>query len=185
MIIVYTPPGGQPEQYDAKTLKVSEVSIVQRTIDMKWGEIKAGLAEEDLDAMRGIVWVLKKRSHPSLRWSEFDPGIDESVTRMDIDELREYVDDAMKVIADEPDLDWEQAKAAMGEMADACIDPEFARAHIDAVVAGPKEAPDEQPDPVTPPPAEVSQTPTSAMPETSTSDSSPISSTSPPQPLMS
>lgn len=178
MIIVFTPEGGEAEHYDAKTLRVSEVSIVQRTIDMKWGEIKQGLAVEDPDAMRGIAWVLKKRVNPSLRWSEFDPGVSELVTRMDRDELREYVDGAVQLMVDEPDLDWEQARAAMAEMADACIDPEFARAHMDAVVSSPKDGPDEQPDPATPPPAEAtSPSPTSPTPETSTSDSSPISST--------
>jgi hypothetical protein len=66
LIIVYTPAGGEPEQYDARSLRTSEASIVQRTIDMKWQAIlESGLETDDLDAMRGIVWVLKKRSEPS------------------------------------------------------------------------------------------------------------------------
>lgn len=188
MIIVYTPAGGEAEQYDAQTLKVSEVSIVQRTIDMKWGEIKAGLAVEDLDAMRGIAWVIKKRSQPALRWSEFDPGITELVTRMDNDEVRNYIKGAAEVMAEDPDADWDAVRGALGEIADAAIDPEFARAQIAAAMAGPKEAPVEQPEaaPEQAPPVEPSPSPnpTSSTPETPTSDSSPTSATPLQQPSM-
>lgn len=181
MIIVFTPAGGEAEQYDAKTLRVSEVSIVQRTIDMKWGEIKAGLTTEDLDAMRGVVWVLKKRSNPSLRWAEFDPGVSEMVTRMDNDEARNYIQAAADLMAEDPDADWEQVREALDDIADACIEPEFARAQIAAAAAGPKAEQPEEPVevPQANPPVEPtpSPSPTSSVPETPTSAYSPTSST--------
>ncbi|MGW7085013.1 hypothetical protein ACWGH2_16195 [Streptomyces sp. NPDC054871] len=183
MFIVYTPAGGAPEQYDAKTLRVSEVSIVQRTIDMKWAEIKQGLADEDLDAMRGIVWVLKKRTNPSLRWNDFDPGIAEMVSRMDNDEVREYVDHAVLLMAEDPEISPAAVAAAMRELPQACVDPAFAEAQIAAVAAGPKEAEPEAPELTvaeTPTSPDQSPSPTSSTPETPTSDSSPTSSTSPP-----
>ncbi|MGW2226792.1 hypothetical protein [Streptomyces formicae] len=185
MFIVYTPAGGEPEHYDATTLRVSEVSIVQRTIDQKWGEIKDGLAIEDLDAMRGLVWVLKKRSNPSLRFSEFDPGITEMVTRMDKQEVRDWVDNSLRVLDSAPEANHEVGMAALREITTVCIDPEWAEAHIAAVTEGPKaEAePQESPTPVEEIPAPLpSPSPTSPLPETSTSDSSPTSSTSPLQP---
>ncbi|MFF8659459.1 hypothetical protein [Streptomyces huasconensis] len=182
MIIVYTPAGGEAEQYDAKTLRVSEVSIVQRTIDMKWGEIKEGLGVEDLDAMRGIVWVLKKRSTPSLRWNDFDPGVTEMVTRMDRDETRDYINNAVQIMTEDPEVSREAVMAALGEVPSACIDPEYAEAQIAAVADGPKEAPAEQVTPEAPTSPQPSPSPTSASPETSTSDSSPTSSTSHLQP---
>ncbi|MFF3643375.1 hypothetical protein [Streptomyces sp. NPDC002564] len=181
MIIVFTPAGAEPEHYDATTLRVSEVSIVQRTIDQKWGEIQKGLAVEDLDAMRGIVWVIKKRSEPSLRWGDFDPGVTEMVTRMDKQETRSYIDDALRIMAEDPELTREAVMAAMADLPAACVDPEWAEAQIAAAVA---EAPKEEPEPPTPdegiPAPSPSPSPTSSTPEMSTSDSSPTSSTSPP-----
>ncbi|MGV2914498.1 hypothetical protein [Streptomyces alfalfae] len=186
MIIVYTPAGGEPEHYDASTLRVSEVSIVQRTIDQRWAEIKAGLGTEDLDAMRGIIWVIKKRSQPSLRFSEFDPGITEMVTRMDNDETRAWIDNARAIMASDPEVSMETVAASMEELPGACIDPEFAEALIAELVAGPKEEPtveEPQAPEQTPPQApQPSLSPTSNTPETPTSGSSPTSSTSPLQP---
>ncbi|MEV0441803.1 hypothetical protein AB0I84_05830, partial [Streptomyces spectabilis] len=181
MIIVYTPAGGEPEQYDASTLRVSEVSIVQRTIDMKWADIKDGLAAEDLDAMRGIIWVIKKRSQPSLRFSEFDPGITEMVTRMSIEETREYITNALVIVEEDPQVSRDEILAALRKLPEACIDPQWAEAEITAQAEGPKAAPDPEP------PAGVetaeeaspssSLTPTSSEPGIPGSDSLPTSFT--------
>jgi hypothetical protein len=185
LIIVYTPAGAEPEHYDATTLRVSEVSIVQRTIDQKWGEIKNGLVAEDLDAMRGIVWVIKKRSQPSLRWGEFDPGVTEMVTRMDNQETRDWVDNMLTAMGEDPELDRDAVLTALREIIPACVDPEWADAYIDTAADGPKAetapltpAPPDAETPAPPP----SPSPTSVSPEPSTSDSSPTSSTSHLQP---
>jgi hypothetical protein len=183
MIIVYTPSGGEPEHYDASSLRVSEASIVQRTVDMKWQDILEGLERDDLDAMRGIVWVLKKRSNPSLRFGEFDPGITEMTTRMDNREVTAWVDNAI-ANADE-ELTLEQIeKIFLDRLPTVAIDPDYAREVVTSRTRAPKdpaptpegEAP--QGAPVTP---EPSPTPTSSTPETATSDSSPTFSTSLPE----
>ncbi|WP_030173260.1 hypothetical protein [Streptomyces sp. NRRL S-813] len=185
MIIVYTPADGEPEQYDASTLRVSEAAIVQRTVDMKWQEIKAGLEQDDLDAMRGIVWVVKKRSNPSLRFSEFDPGVDEMTSRMDRKEVAAYVDTAFSAVETDSNLTAEMVAGILLErLPDIAADPEHARALIEAKTQGPKETAAEtgsgQPEET---PAEPSSpSPTSSTPETPTSDSSPTSSTSPQPP---
>ncbi|MGY1498538.1 hypothetical protein ACW4TU_18395 [Streptomyces sp. QTS52] len=178
MIIIYTPEGGTPEEYDASTLKVSEVSIVQRTIDMKWPAIKAGLGDEDLDAMRGVAWVLKKRGQPSLRFAELDPGITEMVTRLDKKEVQGWVDEAVAQAARNPEVTPEQLIEALAELPDAAHDPEHARRLIDALAQDPKDQPDQEA-----PTGEENGEPqnptlTSTSSGTSTSDSSPISATS-------
>ena len=181
MIIVYSPAGGEPEHYDANSLKVSEASIVSRAIDMKWAEIKEALNEDDIDAMRGVVWVIKKRSQPSLRFGEFDPGINEMTTRFDKDEAARVIDNAFDMIAEQDDPESEAVHKALAGLVEACADREHAQALVDArMAAGPKE-PDtngeaDQPSKPTPGPSEI---PTSASSETSTSDSSLISATSP------
>ena len=181
MIVVYTPAGGEPEHYDASTLRVSEASIVQRTVDMKWQEIIKGLETDDLDAMRGIIWVLKKRTQPSLRFGDFDPGVGEMTTRMDDREVAAYVDNAFRAVADDPDVTPEQvAEVLLAQLPDVAADPERARAYITAKAQDPKEAePQGQPAPQETATEDPSPSPTSSLPETSTSDSSLTSSTSP------
>lgn len=172
MIIVYTPEGGEPEQYDARALKVSEASIVSRTIDQKWGEIKAGLPDEDLDAMRAIVWVLKKRTAPSLRFAEVDPGVDEMVTRFDRQEVVTYVENAFRIRDTDPDITSEQLAAALADFPAAAADRDHAEQVIAEMTA---EAPKD------PAPVQPSEETNEGLPlisstlDFSTSDSSPTS----------
>lgn len=181
MIIVYTPQGGEPEHYDATSLKVSEASIVQRTIDMKWQDILKGLEVDDLDAMRGIVWVFKKRSQPSLRFGEFDPGVGEMTTRMDLAETAAYIDNFVATAATEPDLTLDAVREILlSRLPDVSIDPDRARDLVTEKTKDPKEdsapadtSPEQEPAETSP-----SQSPTSSEPETDTSASSPTSSTS-------
>lgn len=191
MFVVYTPADGEPERYDASTLKVSEASIVQRTVDMKWQEILRGLEQDDLEAMRGIVWVMKKRSTPTLRFGDFDPGVNEMTTRMDKGEIERWIDNTLGM-ADMPDedLDWATVQKLIAErVAAAAIDPEHALAYLASKAPDPKApAPGEGEEPLQPqtqPQTAASQdqspSPTSNEPATATSDSSPTSSTSRPE----
>ncbi|SED27179.1 hypothetical protein SAMN05216532_4020 [Streptomyces sp. 2231.1] len=178
MIVVYTPAGGEPEHYDASTLRVSEASIVQRTVDMKWQEIASGLDRDDLDAMRGIIWVLKKRAQPSLRFGEFDPGVNEMTTVMDDREVDNYIDNAFRV-AEAGDTAEEVADLLQSHLPDISMNPERTRARIAERLAGPKAEPETEPAPEeTASSEDPSPSPTSSTPEASTSDSSPTSSTS-------
>lgn len=180
MIVVYTPKGGEPQHYDASSLKVSEASIVQRTVDMKWQEILAGLGEDDLDAMRGIVWVIKKRSEPSLRWGDFDPGVLDMSSRMDDGEMERWI--TASVAAADSDLEWETVREIIGSRLDeVAADPERARAVLAAQAPSPKaETPEEGSESKAAESGDSSPSPspTSSEPETPTSDSSPTSSTS-------
>lgn len=144
MIIVFTPAGGEPEHYDARSLKVSEASIVSRTIDQPWDQVKAGLPNEDLDAMRGIVWVIKKRSQPSLRFGEFDPGVEEMVTRYDKAEIENWVTNAVAIARSEG-LDEAQTREGLAKVPDAAADPAHAEATIERILSDPKES--ERPSP--------------------------------------
>lgn len=147
MIVVYKPADGEPERYDAKTLLVSEASIVARTVDMKWPEVKAGLADEDLDAMRGVVWVLRKRHNATLRFGEFDPGVDEMVTRYDKDEVETWVDGAFSLQSADPDLTPERIVQALADVPDAAADPEHATAYIEKCRAEAEAGKDPEPEP--------------------------------------
>ncbi|MFJ3811568.1 hypothetical protein ACIPWE_35040 [Streptomyces sp. NPDC090073] len=179
MIVVYTPAGGEPEHYDASTLRVSEASIVQRTVDMKWQEIASGLERDDLDAMRGIIWVLKKRTQPSLRYGEFDPGVNEMTTVMDDREVDSYIDNAFRVTEAGDTTAEDVADLLQANLPDISANPERTRARIAERLAAPKAQPEDAPAPQeTAPSGDPSPSPTSSTPEASTSDSSPTSSTS-------
>ncbi|MFD4562116.1 hypothetical protein ACFWP5_48785 [Streptomyces sp. NPDC058469] len=179
MIIVYSPADGEKEEFDASTLRVSEVSIVQRTVDMKWDEIKAGLANDDPEAMRGVAWVIKKRSNPPLRYADFDPSIDEIDTRLDKKEVRAWIEGALSLAASNPQATSADIADALSGLPAVAQDPEHARQLIAEMTQDPKE------DPAAPQEAAAeasdsdrSQTPTSTTPAPTTSDSSPTSSTS-------
>ncbi|WP_137235164.1 hypothetical protein [Streptomyces sp. BPSDS2] len=147
MIVVYAPAGGEPEHYDARSLLASEASIVVRTVDMKWPEVKAGLVDEDLDAMRGVVWVLKKRHNASLRFGEFDPGVDEMVTRYDKDEIETWVDGAFSLKDTDPEITPDRIVEALAEVPDAAADPEHATAYIEKCRAEAEAGKDPEPEP--------------------------------------
>jgi hypothetical protein len=172
LIVIYTPDGGEPEQYDARSLLSSEASIVERAIDMKWPEIKDGLRDEDLNSMRGIVWILKKRHNPTLRFGDFDPGVDEMVTRFDRREIEEYVANAQEVVSANPDATGADIAEALSGLEVTAADPEHALAVIQAVADGPK-----APGPEDEPGTEETHPPTLPSSETSTSGSSPTFST--------
>lgn len=183
MIIIYTPEGGTPEEYDARSLKVSEATLVQNAIDMKWAAISKGLEVEDLDAMRGIVWILKRRSNPGLRIGDVDPGVDEMVTRWSKREVTDYVEEAFRIADTNPEATREDIAAALTELPLAAADPEHAERLIAEMTKDPKDQPEEAGEALaqTPPEADGSSSPspTSSLPGTSTSDSSPTSATSP------
>lgn len=178
MIIVYTPEGGEPEHYDARSLLTSEASIVARNIDMKWPEIKAGLPDEDLDAMRGVVWVLKKRNNLQLRFGDFDPGIETMVIRYDKTEVENWVSGGFGLLDTDPTMTVEQIAEALSGVPDAAADPEHARAYIEkcrAEAAAGKDVPEPGPEAQAAPARTRSAKKTSSSSEPSTSDSSPTS----------
>jgi hypothetical protein len=162
VIIVHTPEGGEEERYDARKLLTSEAAVVARTLGMKWPAVKEALGEDDPEAMRAVAWVMKKRAEPTLRFSDFDPGIDEIVSRYDDREIADYVTEAVKVKAPE-----DERQTFFRVLVHNAADPAHAEALIkEHTGGGPKEPTDE--------------TPTSASSEASTSGSSPIFSTSDP-----
>lgn len=182
MIIIYTTPGGESEEYDSRTLLSSEASIVARTIDQKWAQVKEGLGAEDLDAMRGVVWVLKKRHQANLRFGEFDPGVDDMVTRCDDREIEDWVDNAFAMHVADPDITPEQIANALHEVPEAAADPDRARAYIEKKRAeaesGGKD-PEAVPAPAEPAPAEPAPGPKKSAPKTSATSGTSSSGSSP------
>ncbi|MFD3532036.1 hypothetical protein [Streptomyces sp. NPDC058664] len=172
MIVVYAPAGGEEQHFDARSLRVSEVSIVARTIDQKWPQILQGLGDEDLDAMRGVAWVIAKRANPSLRFGDFDPAVTELSTRMDRSEIESYVAAAVLAAWEQKEATEDKVRALVeGYVLPAALDQEHAQLTIDKALAEP---PKDEPEAL----RSSSSDPTSSSSEISTSASSPTSSTS-------
>ncbi|MEW1551571.1 hypothetical protein [Streptomyces tsukubensis] len=136
MIIIHTPPDGEEQQYDAEALRVSEISIAQRTTDRTWGALKASLYEDDPEAMRVVVWLLRKRTEPSLRYGDFDPVAKELVARMDRDEITAYVTASVEQVRREaPEVTGALLAVALREVPQMAADPEHARTLVDQLTA--------------------------------------------------
>lgn len=136
MIIIYTPEAGVEQQLDAGRLRTSEIQIAERTADMVWADIRKGLKDGDVTAIRVVAWVLLKRGNPSLRYGEFDPFEDELDVKLDRREVEAYAEFLAKEFRGKDELD-----AAMAELQDAALDQEHAaKAIAEAVAPGPKEA---------------------------------------------
>ncbi|MFD9515950.1 hypothetical protein [Streptomyces sp. NPDC059979] len=132
MIIFYRPADGEERRFDVKSVRTSEAQIVERTTDMKWAAIKRGVRDDDPTAMRGIVWVLLKRETPTLRWSDFDPLIEELVSRFDGREVALVAEDIVKL----PEA---QREHAIAELTFYAADPAAVDVALEEAAAPPKE----------------------------------------------
>lgn len=143
MIIIYTPAEGEPQQLDAGRLRTSEIQVAERTADMPWAEIRQGLQDGNVTAIRTVAWVLLKRSQPSLRYGEFDPFEDELDRKLDRREVERYAEFLAREYRGTDDLD-----AAMAELRATALDEDHAAQVIaEAVAPGPKEADESSPSP--------------------------------------
>lgn len=141
MIIEYTPEGAETEVLDAGRMRASEVQIIERTADMKWDAVRAGLREGDVTAVRTVAYVLKRRAQPALRLADFDPFEDEIVVRLDAREVENMAADIFEVFGDKP----EDLAAAFDELREAAFDREACELAIKEVQAPKAPAPGPEP----------------------------------------
>lgn len=130
MIVVYTPEVGEAEQFDVRKILTSEATIVANTVGVSWAQIKGALIEDDPGALRGIAWVMRKRTNPTLRFKDFDPPLDELVARWDRREVGDYIAAAYQ--ADATD---EERADAFRILVNNAVDAEDAQAQVDAAAA--------------------------------------------------
>lgn len=187
MLIVYSPADGEVERYDIKTLRTSEASIAQKTLGISWAEIQQGIDKDDPEILRGVAYVLKKRSHPTIRYGDFDPVIGELITRLDKKEVADSVKAAFEIAETDPEVSRETVAAVCQRIVPAADDPEHAERLIAEMAEAPKDEPAVEPaeEGSGPLPLESPSTltTTSTPSEPSGSGSSPSSSAS--QPLSS
>lgn len=141
MIITYTPEGSEPQTFDAARLRASEIQIIERTAEGHWSDIKRAMGNGDINAMRTVAWVIKKRQEPSLRFVQFDPWEGELRVRLDEREVKVYAENIFERYAADP----EELAEAFEELRESAHDRETAEAAIADVTAPKDPAPADEP----------------------------------------
>ncbi|MFF0080216.1 hypothetical protein ACFYR1_11020 [Streptomyces canus] len=144
MIIVYEPEGCEPQSFDAGRgkLRASEIQIIERTADARWPDIKEGVKAGDIHALRVVVWAIRKRTEPALRFGDFDPFEGELRSRLDAREVKAYAEALFEEYHENPD----DLAEAFNELRDVAFDREDVEKAI-ADVAAPKDpAPEPEPE---------------------------------------
>jgi hypothetical protein len=141
LIIIHTPDGGTEERLDAGRLRASEIQVVERTADRTWADIKQGIGDGDISALRVVGWVIKKRAEPALRFGDFDPWEGEIRSRLDAREVRIYAERIFEKYRADPQL-----ADAFDELRDSAADLEACE-QIIADVSAPKDPAPPEPAP--------------------------------------
>lgn len=127
MIITYAPEGAEPQHLDAGKMRASEIQIIERTADGRWDEIREAMSNGEINALRTVAWVVKKRTEPALRFGDFDPWEGELRVRLDAREVRAYATRIFEKYRTNP----EDLAEAFDELRDSAFD----RADADKAIA--------------------------------------------------
>ncbi|PAZ15685.1 hypothetical protein CLM62_12880 [Streptomyces sp. SA15] len=147
MIIIYAPEGETEQHFDAGKLRASEIQIVERTLPGRWSEIKDAVSEGEINALRTVAWVIRKRTEPGLRYGDFDPWEGELRARLDAREVKGYAEALLEKYRANPD----DLADAWDELRDSAFNREDADAAIADVTAPKDPAPaPEQESPASP-----------------------------------
>ena len=63
---------GEKFDYDPDSLLMSELSEIKKVTGLSRREWNQALTEEDVEAVRGLIFILKKRAGTEVRYSEID-----------------------------------------------------------------------------------------------------------------
>lgn len=74
MIIIYRPDDGEEQRWDLEDIKVTfaEARAAERVGGFKWVQVQEELAQGSINALQAAVWVLRKRTEPTLAHSDLD-----------------------------------------------------------------------------------------------------------------
>jgi hypothetical protein len=142
VIITYSPEGAEAQHLDAGRMRASEIQIIERTADGHWDEIREAMSNGDINALRTVAWMVKKRTEPALRFTDFDPWEGELRVRLDAREVRGYATRIFDKYRDNPD----DLAEAFDELRDSAFDRADADAAIADVTAPKDPAPTEEPE---------------------------------------
>lgn len=138
MYIKYTPAVGEEPQelyFQLAKLMSVEAEKIEEITGWSFEEFQTRLVKGFVKARRVLLWVLLKRTHPSLKLADLDVPVDAIVMEFDRDEFDAMIEAMRKAEASEQD----EAKAA--EMAQVIATFEELREAAPEPQDGPKGGP--------------------------------------------
>lgn len=89
MIITFTPTDSERRVYefDPNKLMSVEAELVEKKVGKPYGQAVTDIMQGSALARRALVFVLEKRTHPTLNWDAFDFPFDAVEFEFDRDEL--------------------------------------------------------------------------------------------------
>jgi len=121
MYLIYKPAEDDVQKFEFKPAKVSafEAEAVEDATGMDWDDVTTKLLKGNVKARRALLWMMLKRTHPKLKFSDVSFSLGELELQLDLEELvamREEVenitDDPTRVAAlEEIDKQIDEAKA--------------------------------------------------------------------------
>ncbi|MEU0181773.1 hypothetical protein ABZ312_11380 [Streptomyces sp. NPDC006207] len=143
MILRYTHTDGTPHVWDLSTVRflASEAEAVERTTDLEWALVmsrNALVVREAPTPRRAITWVLMKRETPSLRYSAFDPALDDISVKLGADDLVELRAEAEGELAkgQVTEAEFDQGMAQLDDLTDPEVRASEAAPKADQPVGG-------------------------------------------------
>jgi hypothetical protein len=89
MYVTYKPDGGDVQEWSFHPRKMpsNEAEAIERATDMTWAEFSAQVMKGSVRARRALLWILLRRTHPTLKFADVAFTMDELDMSMDSAEL--------------------------------------------------------------------------------------------------
>lgn len=99
MILNFTPDDGGPVQsFDLSCapdrLMGTEARVIEKATGMNYEAVKNGLKAGNQTATSAVLFVLQKRTHPTLKWDDFDYPADAVEVVLNKSEVQDVIDQA-------------------------------------------------------------------------------------------
>ncbi|MDX3353891.1 hypothetical protein PV703_11335 [Streptomyces sp. ME01-24h] len=96
MIISYTRDDGSLERVSTDDLSAIEAASIEEVVGELWRVVEDRLRGQDPTAMRAVLWAVRRRSEPSLKFEAFDvPGwrrrLKARIERAEIDDVLDNI----------------------------------------------------------------------------------------------
>lgn len=136
MIISYTRDDGSLERVSTDDLSAIEAASIEEVVGELWRVVEDRLRGQDPTAMRAVLWAVRRRSEPSLKFDTFDvPGwrrrLKARIERAEIDDVLDNI--VAEALAANEDASIEAMLPHLRKLADSQADVDAA---LDALGKG-------------------------------------------------
>lgn len=124
MIITYTPDDAEPQMWNFKPdrMLATEAEAIEKKTGLRFAEWAEALQHGSAIALRAMLWILLKRTEPTLQFGDVDFALGSLGLDLDEDEKR-TARDALNADIDMSDEDKQKMLDYLGEDDDAETDP--------------------------------------------------------------